>query len=299
MSSRELKSHNSKGEQWASGRTLTSAQRERKRAIDRLRAKKRRTQVSDRMAGLEARLEELSAELERAYMVAPQLDERPEPVNETMLTQNGRCFVEYQASGGTLSDTSTSCFLLPATGWVPATPPDRSNLVKPKLPGPNSTHSDVSVKPPASAALSESISEGLLRSNLDLNGDCTTVTEQLTVGKRCSQTSRREIAPGGDDCQSIFNNAVTTARRLSGTTVCADPSLNQDALIRGVLFGWDLITTASPNQWCCPLWQILHLLDKRIFHLSGTITRLCTLRMIHSLLLVGYILCALALTKLY
>ncbi|KAK6387732.1 hypothetical protein LTS17_001001 [Exophiala oligosperma] len=285
MSSRQLKSHNSNGEQWASGRKLTTAQRERKRAIDRLRAKKRRTQVADRVAGLESRLEELSAELERAYVISSQRDERPEPISETLPTQDRSCALGNPASVGTWSNTSTSFSILPAPGWMSATQPGRYNATEPKVPSLHSVHSDISTTTPANEALLGMIDEDLLLNQLDENGDGATVTKQLTVSKASSQMPQRKIAPGGDDCQNIFNNAVTAARGLSGTTVCGDPSLNQDALIRGVLFGWDLPTATSSNQWCCPLWQILQLLDKRIFHLSGTITRLCTLRMIHSLLL--------------
>jgi hypothetical protein len=67
--------------------------------------------------------------------------------------------------------------------------------------------------------------------------------------------------------------------------ICTDMILNQDALIRGILFDWKYVS--NPNSVYCPIWAILQYLDTRLFRLSGTITRLCTLRMIHHLLLVG------------
>ncbi|KIW21681.1 hypothetical protein PV08_02261 [Exophiala spinifera] len=276
MSSRQPKSRSSDGEKWSSGRRLTSAQRERKRAIDRLRAKERRTQVADHVAGLEYRVSQLSAELERAYTGASQHVESPENIHEGLLLQNGCDFTHFQGSGYTPSDISTSLCVIPATGWVPAVLPDPSNVVESS---PYSMQPEMSTTISASKLPPQSISGSLPKTKLDVNAETTRGTEQLTGCKR------REKALAGNDCQSIFNDAVTMARGLSSTTVCGDPSLNQDVLVRGVLFGWEIATTASPNQWRCPLLQILQLLDRRIFHLSGTITRLCALRMIHLLLL--------------
>lgn len=85
-------------------------------------------------------------------------------------------------------------------------------------------------------------------------------------------------------CQKIFTDAVHKARSLSRDQVCTDSEKNQDALIRGVLEGWNNI--AHHSAYICPLWAILHELDRRVFCLSGIMTRLCTLKMIHSLLLV-------------
>lgn len=133
---------------------------------------------------------------------------------------------------------------------------------------------------------SEPNTRHLSRRNHQLNDDCITVIEPWTDTTYSPEAPGHVDATIGGDCQSIFNTAVATARVLSNTTVCTDPSLNQDALIRGILFGWDVATTTCPFR--CPLWGVLQLLDKRIFQFSGTITRLCTLRMIHSLLLVNH-----------
>lgn len=86
-------------------------------------------------------------------------------------------------------------------------------------------------------------------------------------------------------CLEVFNTALCKASSLSQSMVCTDMILNQDALIRGVLFDWRDVS--NPTSLYCPIWEILEYLDTRLFRLSGTITRLCTLRMIHHLLLVG------------
>lgn len=85
------------------------------------------------------------------------------------------------------------------------------------------------------------------------------------------------------NCQSIFNEALLAACSLSPSEVCTDPSRNEDSIVRGVVQGWDEVV--AQHAFFCPLWRILRFLDSRIFRLSGTMTRFCTLSMIHHMLL--------------
>lgn len=88
---------------------------------------------------------------------------------------------------------------------------------------------------------------------------------------------------GSSDCQSIFNEALQVACSTSRFDVCTDALRNEDAIVRGIMHGWDEVVARNPDF--CPLWAIIRLLDSRIFRLSGTVTRFCTLSMTHSMLL--------------
>lgn len=87
----------------------------------------------------------------------------------------------------------------------------------------------------------------------------------------------------GDECQRIFTQVLRAAGAQAPSRVCIDHGLNQDALIRGVLYGWDDV--AINGDFFCPLWRIISLLDSRIFRFSGTMTRFSCLYMTHQLLL--------------
>jgi hypothetical protein len=93
------------------------------------------------------------------------------------------------------------------------------------------------------------------RRTLTINCDPVMITEPWPDATSLPDAPSRPDPTSASDCQSIFNNLLTTAHAFSSTSVCTDPRLNQDALIRGVLFGWDIATTMSP--FCCPLWDIL------------------------------------------
>ncbi|KIW77038.1 hypothetical protein Z517_09484 [Fonsecaea pedrosoi CBS 271.37] len=87
-------------------------------------------------------------------------------------------------------------------------------------------------------------------------------------------------------CQEIFNLVISQARRLSAFQVSTDDTLNQDMLVRALVNGWaDVLMQYGGTGAPCPLWSLLHYLDRRIFCKSGFMTRLCTLRMTHAMLL--------------
>jgi hypothetical protein len=78
----------------------------------------------------------------------------------------------------------------------------------------------------------------------------------------------------------FFNKMLGKVNAVDRSKVCTDDQLNQDALIRAVTQGW-----GNLGQFC-PIWNILREMDQRIFRLSGIMTRLCMLRMIHFMMLV-------------
>ena len=83
--------------------------------------------------------------------------------------------------------------------------------------------------------------------------------------------------------QNTFNNLVHQACATERQYICADELLNQDALIRGIVHGWHTVSSLAAY---CPLLVVIRKFDERIFSYSSTITRFCTLRMIHYMLLV-------------
>ncbi|KEF58093.1 uncharacterized protein A1O9_06016 [Exophiala aquamarina CBS 119918] len=285
MVSRRSRSSTPSGERWASGRNLTSAQRERKRAVDRQRASKRRVQAAAHVASLESRLEELCKELETLKRSRP--SPTPLPPYDIPLSCHGPLSVHNNeaAENGPVSGTLNNIDSKPdplstldSSDWMPVDQSTRQDDTTTQI-GVLSPKS-LSIPSWPSGMISGQITESRSEHITEINRD---ITEEWIDTAPYSTTRYRSDPTSAGNCQSIFNNVLTTAHFLSRTSVCTDPSLNQDALIRGILFGWDNIITTSP--FFCPLWEILRHLDKRIFQLSGTITRLCTLRMIHSLLL--------------
>lgn len=84
--------------------------------------------------------------------------------------------------------------------------------------------------------------------------------------------------------QDLFNQLLRQGCVCDRLFICTNEALNQNALIRGIMHGWHTVLT-SPSA--CPLWEVIGRLDRLIFAYSSLITRFCTLRMIHYMLLVG------------
>jgi hypothetical protein len=80
----------------------------------------------------------------------------------------------------------------------------------------------------------------------------------------------------------VCNLELTKAHLLRKSQVSLDDRINQDALIRAVLEGWDKVERRGNF---CPLWGILRAFDNNIFWVTSPITRLVMLRMIHYMLL--------------
>lgn len=255
--------------QWASGRTLTKSQRERKRAIDRKRISKRREQNTERIAVLEAKLAQVTAELEA--------------LKRTKAPESASAVGEPNAQCDPLTNTPNTPEILHDVPWADTTlgiPPVPSTPIGSiGTTGSIQSCADVNID-----ILSNSPTQPILPNELSAPQ---LADEVLSLGPYIEgpilpSSSDRSQEP---DCQRIFSRAVRKTRAITAADVCIDPVLNEDALIRGVIHGWSDVQARS--EFFCPLWEILEVLDRRIFLYSGTLTRLPCLKMIHSLLLVS------------
>ncbi|OQD83906.1 hypothetical protein PENSOL_c137G00940 [Penicillium solitum] len=90
--------------------------------------------------------------------------------------------------------------------------------------------------------------------------------------------------PTNDQSYTLKNFSDQLLRQvhhLTPSQVCLNEPVNQDALIRGILFGWDKVQNGG---FWCPLWEIIYQIDTVVFVRSRLLTRICMLRMIHLLL---------------
>lgn len=87
------------------------------------------------------------------------------------------------------------------------------------------------------------------------------------------------------DQSYIFKNysdqLLGWVHNLKPAQVCLNDPVNQDTLIRGILFGWDEVKNGG---FWCPLWDIIYQIDTAIFLRSRLLTRISMLRAIHLLL---------------
>ena len=242
--------------QWAGGRVLTNSQRDRKRAIDRQRVSKRRQQTSERITNLESKLEQVTAELEA-------LKKAKQPtvsVSMADLAARSKC---AQRLANDLVGDSWSGHVSTVFGM------DVADNMSPSCFGDN-------------LALSAS------SSGATFSSDSPAIEFQNTV-PQIPQSLEDDVPTMYDqsqatECQRIFSRAIYKVRNHTVSEVCIDDVANQNALIRGILLGWDDVE--SHALFFCPLWRTIRNLDMRLFQLSDVMTRLCALRMIHKLLLV-------------
>ncbi|KIW87273.1 uncharacterized protein Z519_12176 [Cladophialophora bantiana CBS 173.52] len=174
---------------WASGRILTPAQRERKRAANRLSHRTKRSQAQARTASLESHIELLKAEIE--------------PLRRREAAPGCPC--------------SFVCWTLDP--WP----------------------------------------------SLNIAGD-------IFGGLRSQNTHDSYGATG--------------APLIQIPSVSRNDALNQDVLVRALANGWsDVSMRYGRTSVFCPLWNLVRYLDRRVFCMRGFLTRLCALRMIHTMLL--------------
>lgn len=267
----ESSQSSSSGGRWASGRKLSIPQRERKRAIDRKRVSKRREKEAERVATLESQLAQALAELEalrrsassdsRAIgsQVGAQIIPQSNTPSELLYNQPW----EQTSLDHLLGFSDISASLEPGepnnhfqsagtadNGMVPA----------------SAAHPDL----PIETSTSHLASEGFSLEPFHMEGPVLPIP--LDIGQAA-------------DCQRIIGRPVRKAQSLTAKDVCTDASLNDDALIRGIMSGWADVKARS-GGFICPLWTAIEDLDMRIFAHAGELTRLPCLRMIHSMLLV-------------
>ncbi|ETN45758.1 uncharacterized protein HMPREF1541_09591 [Cyphellophora europaea CBS 101466] len=105
---------------------------------------------------------------------------------------------------------------------------------------------------------------------------------EATVGDRCLLVSGARSFGTTVSIQDLFNQLLRQGCVSDRRLICTDEALNQNALIRGIVHGWH---TVLESPFACPLWEVTSRLDKHIFGYSSLITRFCTLRMTHYMLL--------------
>lgn len=257
--------------QWASGRKLTKSQRERKRAIDRKRVSKRREQNAERIAILEAKLTEVTAELEA--------------LKRTKTSDSGAVVSEPNAQCDLQRNTPNTLNDEPWTDTTLGIPPVQSTPIGSILGATNFFQPCVDVNIQVDMP-SNSATQSILpneHSAPQLANEVLSL-DPYTEGPPILPSSSSDRSQKSD-CQRIFCRSVQKARALTAADVCIDPILNEDALIRGIIHGWGDVKARS--AFFCPLWEVLEDLDTRNFLYTGAMTRLPCLKMVHSLLLVS------------
>lgn len=83
--------------------------------------------------------------------------------------------------------------------------------------------------------------------------------------------------------EELITHLLGMALVVDPSTVCRDQNLNQDAIIRGILYGWDDVL-AGP--YVCPLWEVVGRFDRFIFGFTSVLTRFSTIKTIHNFLMV-------------
>uniref|UniRef100_A0A093VHA6 Protein virilizer n=1 Tax=Talaromyces marneffei PM1 TaxID=1077442 RepID=A0A093VHA6_TALMA len=92
---------------------------------------------------------------------------------------------------------------------------------------------------------------------------------------------------GADDCSTslrdFLNDLLGSIFQINPGQVCTNEQFNQDAVIRGVVLGWDVL---RKQDFVCPIWNILRRVDALLMMHASVPARLALLRGIHMMLLV-------------
>ncbi|KAE8391096.1 hypothetical protein ETB97_003272 [Aspergillus alliaceus] len=101
----------------------------------------------------------------------------------------------------------------------------------------------------------------------------------------CTDTSPftlNDCANNGTSLCDSLNEILGSVCLFKPSQVCTNDHFNQDALIRGVILGWNVL---QHEYFTCPIWSILHRIDALLMAGTAVATRLALLRGIHLLLL--------------
>lgn len=224
---------------WSSGRVLSAAQRDRKRAIDRINKSKQRTQQSETIDKLKVQIELLSTKV-------------------LSLEQQQASTDVPQTLNGNGAAATPPCAKISPTHLTFA-----SGMPRAFGQGLDLQYSSV--------PLLELGNHTATLMNCHSRGDQGLIqvaalpSERGTTGN--SVTGVRPVV-----IQDLFSELVRRGCASERRSVCSDQRLNDDALIRGVTLGWHTV------DLLCPLWEVTSLLDQHIFGNSSIITRFCTLR---------------------
>lgn len=226
---------------WATGRVLSAAQRDRKRAIDRINKSKQRNEQSKTIDKLKAQIELLSTKVLT-------LEQRQ---SSTEVLQ----IVSGNAAGTTVPCSNITPSALSFASGLPRAHSQGLDLQYPNVPFPEADNSA------ANSILIDSPSRGSER-----------VKEVAALPSESATTGNSVAGWQPVVIQDLFSELVRRGRISERRLVCSDQILNDNALIRGVTLGWHTV------DLICPLWEITSLLDQHIFGHSSIMTRFCTLR---------------------
>lgn len=276
---------------WASGRVLTAAQRERKRVKDRQTSSKRRNKLKNELQTFRNQIEDLTAQVE-----ALKNDRNGE------LHKNGDLHVpEVEVDFALNSNTELDDLVDFHSGNDASTTENDPLAMTADSPRPIGV--ETSNDPLLSSTFSTVSPTTLIIDEIsEICGNSSPAEDELSIDLDGMNLPQIDIQPAGflrwtpesvsgatfeelepATAQDVFNWALLKVRQLSYNMVCRNNRLNQDALLRGVLHGWDEVR--ARHAFFCPLWAVLRYLDKRMFCLSSMMTRFCTLYMIHQIML--------------
>jgi hypothetical protein len=264
---------------WASGRTLTAAQRTRKRAVDNRSHRERRNRTQSRLAELEAKLEGLLED--KADKCGTKT--RTEIASFEAESQGLEHMPDLIATSWNIQDcvgTRTSTFPSPGDS-ITAPSPEYINY---GLSDYNSITNGASALDSTNRAVLAA-PELLLSSNVNQPFPRISTQDMVTNPSNISSIAVQTI----DACESIrttqlCNMELSKASHLTSNQVCRDELVNQDFIARAVMQGWK---TIKRGGYFCPLWETLHRIDDLIFCTSSIITRLVMLYTVHRMLLVS------------
>lgn len=235
---------------WSSGRVLSAAQRDRKRAIDRINKSKQRTQQSETIEKLKAQIELLSTKV-------------------LTLEQRQLSTEVPQTIGGNGAVTTQPCAEI-----TPSPLTFSSGLPRALGQGLEFQYSSVPLSVSGNHTANSTLVDRHSPRGQGLIQVAALPGEGATTGN--SVPGVRPVV-----IQDLFSELVRRGCASERRFVCSDQILNDDALIRGVTLGWHTV------DLLCPLWEITSLLDQHIFGNSSIMTRFCTLRTTLFVLLVG------------
>lgn len=310
---------------WATGRLLTKEQRARKREVDRLAQEKKRTRAQDRIFELEATvrlllqdpanargdilidgLEALRSDNEKLSTTVGAIVNTADPATGNLFlllncsiprsqtrikarehgravptpnyepSQAGEARRAFATAQEAQPETSDACEIVRMSSaaediWQSPYLDNVTGLVSPPgspLSRRSSAADNASHAPSTPSSFDSHHQEisGLYGLHQPQFSSDKSAADELSISRTC-------------------NALVSQTKQLRTTQICMDDAKNQEALINGILNGWDSLEQMS--YWpFCPLWQILRKIDECVFTGTPIIERLVMLRTVHSMLLV-------------
>lgn len=97
------------------------------------------------------------------------------------------------------------------------------------------------------------------------------------------RSNEKETSTRQQHISDSITEILSSVHLVDSSAVCLNDAIIQNALIRGVVEGWDYLQRID---YVCPLWDILRRLDVAMNISSGSTTRLALLRGVQLILLV-------------